>query len=619
MITINEIIIPDFTKNDYTSTTTPFEWLYKYKDQPFVLNQLLIRIKDQAGSVGVRNFTTLYKAYLQTVNQKNGIVQDNATNFDGQKLELKCGEWVADEFGVSTLDKFGFEVHACNHPILPVQRLINIDTGIEKLKIDFRKGKVWRSLIADKKTLASNNAILSLADYGVAVNSENSKHLVKYLTDVEHLNYDTIPEVNAVGRLGWIEDYGFSPYVEDLVFDGDKQYKQAFESVKARGSYTAWVEKVKEIRKYSLYGRLMLASSFASVLVSICDSLPFFVHLWGGTESGKTVALMLATSVWAHPEIGRYIHTFNSTAVAQELYASFVNSMPLIIDELQIIKDKKSFDDIIYQLAEGVGRSRGQKSGGLQKVSTWKNCILTTGEHPISSSASGAGAINRIIEADCKNVKIFENPKDLVSFLFKNHGHAGKEFVSFLEDKTNREYAVSLQNEIYKRFEGKDTTDKQAASASLILTADTLIEEWIFKDGIRLTIDDMLPLLSTKNEVDQNKRALEFIYDYVGINANKFTTNNFGEYDGEIYGKIDDNYIYIINTQFSKLMKDNGYNAKAFLSWASGKGILRQQNGKNTVTTRIQKMLCRCIAVKILKEDVNESNLFEDEDDDLPY
>ena len=36
-------------------------------------------------------------------------------------------------------------------------------------------------IISDKKTLASNNSIIQLADYGVAVNSENAKHLVKYL------------------------------------------------------------------------------------------------------------------------------------------------------------------------------------------------------------------------------------------------------------------------------------------------------------------------------------------------------------------------------------------------------------------------------------------------------
>ena len=81
-------------------------------------------------------------------------------------------------------------------------------------------------------------------------------------------------------------------------------------------------------------------------------ALPFFVHLWGGTEVGKTVGLMLAASVWANPEVGRYIHTFNSTAVGREKSAAFVNSLPLILDELQIVADRKTFDKDIMLLAD---------------------------------------------------------------------------------------------------------------------------------------------------------------------------------------------------------------------------------------------------------------------------
>ena len=77
---------------------------------------------------------------------------------------------------------------------------------------------------------------------------------------------------------------------------------------------------------------------------------------------------MLAASVWANPAIGEYIHTFDSTDVGQEVSAGFVNSMPLILDELQIQKDRKDFDKIVYRLCEGVGRVRGARTGGLQKT-----------------------------------------------------------------------------------------------------------------------------------------------------------------------------------------------------------------------------------------------------------
>ena len=278
-----------------------------------------------------------------------GVVYANSTtNFDGQPLELDSGEWSCDDMGITTFNGFGMEIVACVHPILPVLRLVNIDTGVEKLKIAYKKGRGWRSIIADKKTLASANGIIDLANCGIAVNSENSKYLVKYLHDIENLNYEAIPQMNSVSRLGWIEGEGFAPYVEELIFDGDANFKTFFESVREHGSYEKWLDMARSVRAGGIYGRIILAASFASILVDPLNCLPFFVHLWGSTEVGKTVALMLAASVWANPEPGRFIHTFNSTAVGREKSASFVNSLPLILDELQIVNDRKQFPTKIF-------------------------------------------------------------------------------------------------------------------------------------------------------------------------------------------------------------------------------------------------------------------------------
>ena len=85
---------------------------------------------------------------------------------------------------VST-DSGVFRLEACAHPVMPVERLVNIDTGMEKLKIGFKRGKKWRYFIAEKSTLASQTTIVKYADFGLSVSSENSKYLIKYLQDVE--------------------------------------------------------------------------------------------------------------------------------------------------------------------------------------------------------------------------------------------------------------------------------------------------------------------------------------------------------------------------------------------------------------------------------------------------
>ena len=93
----------------------------------------------------------------------------------------------------------------------------------------------------------------------------------------------------------------------------------------------------------------------------------------------------------------------------------------MCVDELQIQSSAgvKDFDKIIYQLTEGVGRTRGAKTGGLQKINSWRNCIITNGEQPISNANSGGGAVNRIIEFECSE-KVYSDLVWICSVINEN-------------------------------------------------------------------------------------------------------------------------------------------------------------------------------------------------------
>ncbi len=595
--------IPAYTRDDYLTSTEPFEYLYAHKENKFELKQLLGRMSAQAQTVGVRNLAALFKAYLETV---SGSVAPgfNRTDFTGQALELDCGGWTATDTGIYGTDKMGFEVVACYHPIMPVQRLVNVDTREHKVMLAYRLSRRWDIVIVDRNVISDSRSIIGLSKYGIMVNSETGKALVRYLADVEQLNYDLIPEVSSVGRLGWIEEYGFSPYEEELVFDGEETYRTRFESIQEHGSREAWLDCARAVRSGKTPGnviaRIVLAASFASVLVGPCRCLPFFVHLWGGSETGKSLSLVLAASVWANPEIGVYIQTFNATEVGKELGAAFCNSLPLIIDELQLVKDnRKDFDRMIYQLSEGVGRARGRKQGGLQKTPTWRNCVITTGEFPIISANSGEGAVNRTIEVDCHDTKLFDEPKKTATSLYANYGFAGREFVDHLMEDGVIERVQKLQEDLQKAIKTGDTMDKQTASAALILAADRLSEKWIFQDGVLLQPDDIRPYLVSKETVNQNARALQYLYDFININQSRFSPGA-DAHQGEVWGDLDDDYAYIIRSKFDQILQDEGYNASAFLGWAKNNNlILPGKDGKMTRTKRINGRVSRCIWLKM--------------------
>lgn len=591
--------IPDYTAEQFIDTEEPYAFLYQYRDNKFLLKQMVQKMKAKAGAVGVKCFISLWDAYQEMMAQKSGVMLANSTQFDGQEMELFSGEYICDENGVFLMDKYGYENAICRHPLMPVERLVNIDSGEERLKLAYKKGRFWRSIIVEKSVIASSSSILQLASNGIMVNSENAKALSTYILEMEQLNYDLIPEQKSVGRLGWVGTHGFSPFVDDLVFDGETNFKHIFNAVKSEGSRNAWLYAMQDLRKEKSPGRLFLAASFASAILEPCGLLPFFLHAWGGTEVGKTVGLMIAASVWACPKMGEYITTFNSTLVGQEMTASFLNSLPMCIDELQIQSSAgvRDFDRIVYQLTEGVGRTRGAKTGGLQKMNTWRNCIITNGEHPISNANSGGGAVNRVIEFECDE-KVYSDLVGICAVIQSNYGFAGREFVEYLQTDGAFDRVNALQKEYYRELLKSDSTDKQAASASAILAADHIATELIFKDGNNLTVADLEKIMTKKKEVNVNNRALEFIYELVERNPNRFKANEFGDYQGEVWGKSEETCIYIIKSVFDRELGNGGFNSTAFLAWAKRNGVTITDNGKRTKKARITGSATNCVCIK---------------------
>lgn len=614
-----DLVIPTYTADEYYTSSAPYEWLYSHKDDKFLMKQLTQQMKAQAGAVGVRCFVALFNAYCESMKSRQGEVVGRSTEFENQPMELLSGEYICNENGVALLDKFGYQEVICRHAILPVRRLVNIDNGEERLEIAYKKGRTWRSIIAEKSVIASSSAILQLAAFGIMVNSDNAKQLSTYLLTMEELNYDTIPEQKSVGRLGWVVAHGFSPYFEDLIFDGENNFKHIFNAVQQKGDRQKWLDIMLKMRSERTPGRLFLAASFASVILEPCGLLPFFLHAWGSTECGKTVGLMVSASVWASPKIGEYVSTFNSTAVGQEMLAGFLNSLPMCLDELQIQSSAgiKDFDKMIYQLTEGIGRTRGAKTGGLQKQNTWKNCIITNGEHPISNSNSGGGAVNRIIEFECAE-KVYSDLVGLCAIINENYGFAGREFIAYLQSDGALERVNEIQKEFYRELLKSDSTDKQAASASAILAADKIATELIFHDDNALTVADMAAIMTKKEDVNVNRRALEYIYELVARNPMHFSTNEYGDYKAEVWGKKDTGYIYFVKSVFDREMSIAGFNSSSFLAWAKRQGILDCDGERRTKKARIAGSSLNTVC---LKEDWTAKNKpsTEEDFDDLPY
>jgi len=608
--------IPEFTADDFLKSLAPFEFVYSFHNNKFIETRAIQLVSQVAQSCKIRNFKSMYDDYLRSIRQLHEDMV-HYTEFENQPFQLLCGDWQADNTGIYGATSYGMEL-ACPHPIMPVQRLVNIDTGEEKIKLAFQKGRRWREIIAEKSVISSANKIVALSNQGVGVTSENAKLLVRFLSDVENMNYDIIPEAYSFSRLGYFKGEGFVPYVDKLVFDGDLNFRTIYQSVSQKGKKAVWKDEIIKVRKYSVPAKIVIAASIASVLVPVCNAQVFFTHLWSSTSgTGKTVALMCAASVWGDPELGKYIQTFNSTQVGQERYAAFLNHLPLMIDELQLgNRDRFS----VYQLSEGVGRTRGNKTGGIDRTATWANSVIATGETPIIRQSDGAGAFNRTIDIECSSSeKVIENGQQTTQVIKNNYGFAGKEFVSLLYSSEDMQELVRAEfAALYKQLCKNDTTEKQAMAAALILTADKFFCQWILGSDDYLSADDISKHLATKREVSVGERGYNYICDWIATNQRRFETRQGAPENGEIYGKFgDDGYVYIIRSVFVKAVESEGYNPRSLLSYFKENGLIAARGKHLTKGKRINRNLVECVAVKQRSDIYDDEDVSDYDDEDL--
>ena len=317
---------------------------------------------------------------------------------------------------------------------------------------------------------------------------------------------------------------------------------------------------------------------------------------------------MIAMSIWGEPQVGKLVKNLNSTSVGLERISAFLKNIPFAGDEMQSIKNRNTnFNELIYKLTQGEGKSRGTAEGGIESQSNWYCLFLTTGEEPITSDFSKEGVKNRVIEIE-ENKKLVENGNELVNFLLKNYGHAGKEFIEILPgpEKINEMY-----KEIYARLLAEyKTTPKQINAIASILLADRIVSEKIFEDE-PLEIKDVEHFFS--KDVDETERVYNQIIDWFYKNINRFNDNEL-ENKGEIWGNYTTYYantdkgheeikvseLYIIPMVLNEFLAINNIDWNGIKNKFYDAGYLEKNNaGKFTVLRRINGKVTRCIKILI--------------------
>lgn len=573
------------------------------QEDEIVKARMILSLTDRASELGVKKkFEELLRAYKkvdretkQRERKKPMAMLDKWTNFEGPYNNMFCGSWIAGEDGVYAQNDSQVEAVACYHPILPVERMKNLETGEEQIKIAYKRNGKWDEIIVPKTMVTSASKIVSLSGRGISVTSENAKLLVRFLSDVENMNDSHIKVQYSTSKLGWINGK-FIPYDTDIVFDGDQRFRQAYDSISERGNWKIWQNHMSKLRKSGrLEIKFMMAASFASVLVSILGGLPFIVDLWGETEGGKTVSLMVAASIWANPDESAYIGDFKTTEVALEAKADMLNHLPLILDDTSKVSSRirENFEGMVYDMCSGKGKSRSNKELGINRENRWKNCVLTNGERPLNSYVSQGGAINRILEIECGE-NVYENPQETAELVKKHYGLAGKRFIEVLKG-ISIDDLHSMQKEFQKKLYDDEAMQKQSLSLAILLTADKIATDYLFRDGRYITLAEAKTVLINKNDLSDNERCYRYLQDKIAMNNQRFDIDT----KVEKWGVLEQGYAIIYNQAFKELCKSGGFSDKAFLSWADRKGLIETQGGRLTKVKKVDGNPVRCVFLRL--------------------
>ncbi len=579
---------------------------------------LIAKLESRAKELGqLRPTQRLIKNYRIKFDERvKESTVEGLTNFrfpeKSEYQQLNCGEWIAsDKEGVyQSVASYPFKIIACPHPIILTKRMVNQETMEEQITIAFKRNHRWKEMTVSKALIASQSSIVALARNGVAVTSENAKALVRYLSDLETKNEDFIEVVESSWRLGW-HGKDFLPYDQTgVVFDGESKFRRVVEAVKEHGSYETWLDTVRRIRmEKRVESRFLLAASFASVLVKPLGVLPFFVDLWGETEGGKSVSLMLACSVWANPDESRYIGNYKTTDTALEVLADMLNSLPVLLDDTSNANQKimDNYESIIYTLCNGQGKSRSNKGLGINYENHWSNCFITNGEKPLTSYVKQGGAFNRVLEVEAQ-MDIFEDPALVATRLKQNYGYAGAKFVEVIKD-LGKDELLSEYNDVLQELTDSGKMQKQTQALAVVVLADRLIEEFIFQDNILLTSSELKGILMDKEEVSDNQRCLEYIIDKVAMNSGRFDATA----GIEKWGWIDKGVIYFYPQALTQLLKEADFSRPAFLSWAKKRGYLETDHGRYRKSVSVNGSVIRSIAIKPPESDFieEEENPFD--------
>lgn len=531
----------------------------------------------------------------------------------------------------------------CSTPCNIIAMGRNLDNAELLYKLSLRdpegvEKEIWKS----PAELLQKKGVLQLQGEGLLFTESNAGDLTDFFKVVIKNKIKMLPKEYAASKSGWKKDFSLfvvgnraiSASGETPVLQRDNPTSELYTQ---KGSLSSWTEAAEELLDYNSV-RFKLYTACVPPLLKILN-LPSFVETQQ-VKSGnlKTTTGWLAASIWGDPE--RLQINAASTAVGITKTVELCTDLPIFVDETSI---SDSVKDLVYLIANGVGRSKGNSEGRLVMPSTWSTVLLTTGEKPILPESALTGQQVRVVplrEGINKKLKP-ETVSHIQTIIKTNYGHIGVVFLQELfKEKDNLASMYQVFFKAFPEVETDDiTSDRAKVYYAVIALAGYLLEKVFKNTGIE--VKDPYSICEhyfTENVISDSFvpdhiKALSAAYSWYTANKLYFEDEdpehllNHERYgwirDDKEYGScicfIPDKLKKHLNTEIGpntyEAATDEWKNLQILIPKLQKKGtgtIVRLKNNQISVDGR------KVLVIKIAFEKVKEYLKLEDENEESP-
>ena len=534
--------------------------------------------------------------------------------------------WIVDDTGIRHMEVVFGElkpVPVSAEPLFISSKLVNVDDGTEKLETTFRRNGRYKKLIAPRADMLNRNAIIKYADDGFPVSSGTASALTRYISEMEAVNNRAIPIQRSIRRAGWVGDE-FFPYSlkGGIVAQSDgSETERLLDALRKQGDEAVWMEAAAKVRALP-FARGVLAASFASPLLEKLQHRNIYIHIWCDSRGGKTAVLKFGISIWGNPRV--LVSKYFSTIVGMERLAGTLKHLPFALDELQTLNQKRlSVNDVVYTLGNGVGKTRGRVGSGIQQVEEWHNCILSTGEQPMSTDCSMDGVNTRLMELNAVPLPDEAMAQELHRVSERHYGFAGEKYIRWVV-----QHLDSLQSD-YERIRAALTSRNiQLDNVAVLGLADYyssiavfgIPENQAFSEAADLC-RELLKNLEDNAPKNTTDAAWDFVTGWVASNKARFSGGSMYNEMAPVYGVIENRRVFVIARELNNALETAGYSSRKCIkgfqerdlirTFTDSEGKPRSQTGK-----RVKGVLTRVYALNLTIDTAAED--FVEVTDDIP-